>query len=199
MRLLETIATQKVIAIARGQDADTAPALLDALLRGGLSILEITVEGESGVGGIGAVAGGDATIGAGTVTTVESAERAVEAGAEFLVSPHVDETLLDWARRNDIPLIPGGLTPTEIASAASHRPPAVKLFPASLGGPGYLRTLLGPYPDLALIPTGGIDGDNAAEYLAAGAVAVGVGGWLTSPDDLSVVTDRAELLRSKVV
>lgn len=199
MKLPEAITGQKVIAVARSQDADTVAVLLDALQRGGVSVLEVTVEAESGFAAMSAVAGGDATIGAGTITTVAQAERAVDAGAEFLVTPHLDETLLDWSQRNGVPLIPGGLTPTEIASAWSHGPPAVKLFPASLGGPGYLRSLLGPYPGLRLIPTGGVDATNVAEYLAAGALAVGVGGWLTSHDDPSVVAERAALLRSQVV
>lgn len=199
MKLPEAITGQKVIAVARSQDAGTAAVLLDALQRGGVSVLEVTVEAESGFAAMSAVAGGDATIGAGTITTVAKAERAVDAGAEFLVTPHLDETLLDWSQRNGVPLIPGGLTPTEIASAWSHGPPAVKLFPASLGGPGYLRSLLGPYPGLRLIPTGGVDATNVAEYLAAGALAVGVGGWLTSHDDPSVVAERAALLRSQVV
>lgn len=199
MKLPEAITGQKVIAVARSKDADTVAVLLDALQRGGVSVLEVTVEAESGFAAMSAVAGGDATIGAGTITTVAQAERAVDAGAEFLVTPHLDETLLDWSQRNGVPLIPGGLTPTEIASAWSHGPPAVKLFPASLGGPGYLRSLLGPYPGLRLIPTGGVDATNVAEYLAAGALAVGVGGWLTSHDDPSVVAERAALLRSQVV
>lgn len=86
-----------------------------------------------------------------------------------------------------------------MAGAWNLGTPAVKLFPASVGGPGYLRSLLGPFPDLRLIPTGGVDGDNIVDYLQAGAVAVGVGSWLTSHTDLTEVTARAAQLRSKVV
>jgi 2-dehydro-3-deoxyphosphogluconate aldolase/(4S)-4-hydroxy-2-oxoglutarate aldolase len=139
------------------------------------------------------------TVGAGTVITVDEAVDAVSAGASFLVSPHLDRRLLEWARANEIAFLPGGLTPTEIASAWGRGAAAVKVFPASVGGPGYLRSLLAPYPDLILVPTGGVDGDNVAAYLAAGAAAVGVGGWLTSHADLDVVIARARLLLAQVV
>lgn len=152
-----------------------------------------------GLDAIAAIAGGETTVGAGTVVSVGQAGQAVDAGAEFLVSPHLDPELLEWAVAHDIPLIPGALTPTEIVAARRHDPPAVKVFPAHVGGPQYLRSLLAPYPDLQLIPTGGVNGDNAAEYLAAGAAAVGVGGWLTGLADLDVVTERAGQLMSQVV
>jgi 2-dehydro-3-deoxyphosphogluconate aldolase/(4S)-4-hydroxy-2-oxoglutarate aldolase len=138
-------------------------------------------------------------VGAGTITSTDQAEVAVEAGAAFLVSPHLDRVLIDWAQTEQVALVPGGLTPTEVWGAWSLGPPAVKVFPASVGGPGYVKSLLGPFPDLGLIPTGGIDEDNIVDYLKAGAVAVGVGAWLTSHSDLAEVTSRAERLRSKVV
>lgn len=116
-----------------------------------------------------------------------------------MVTPHLDVDLLEWAQTNEVDMIPGALTPSEIFAARQYQPPAVKLFPAHLGGPEYLSSLLGPYPDLALIPTGGVTGDNARSFLEAGAVAVGVGGWLTSHSELSVVTERARQLASQVV
>lgn len=194
MKLPQSIIDGRVIPVARGLDGSTAPNMVAALEAGGISVIEITVEGSGGLEAIAAVSGGDSLVGAGTITSVSQAERAVDAGAEFLVSPHFDVELLTWATMRAVPLIPGAFTPTEVSGAWSHRPPGVKIFPASLGGPGYLRSLLGPFPDLLMIPTGGIDADNAADYLAAGAVAVGVGGWLTSHGDLDEVTRRARLL-----
>lgn len=197
--LPDAIGTERVIPVARGLDGSTAPALAEALLEGGLSSLEVTVEGPGGIDALESLSDRGVTAGAGTVVSVDQAVAATAAGARFLVSPHLDIELVEWAQNHDVPLIPGALTPTEVATAWRRRPPAVKIFPAHLGGPDYLKSLLGPYPDLALIPTGGVDGDNAGAYLAAGAVAVGVGGWLTGHADLSEVTRRARLLVSRVV
>lgn len=185
--------------MARGLDGSTAPELARALLEGGLSTIEVTVEGSGGIEAIEALRDADMTVGAGSVMSVDQGMAAVAAGARFLVSPHFDEDLATWARANDVPFVPAAFTPTEIAVAWRHRPPAVKVFPAHLGGPVYLKSLLGPYPDLALIPTGGVDGDNATSYLSSGAVAVGVGGWLTGHTDPSEVTRRARQLTSLVV
>jgi len=192
------ILEERIVPVARGLDAISAPVLVSALLAGGISTIEITVEGRSGLGAIEAVAGGPATVGAGTIVTVSDAADAMAAGATFLVSPHTDQALAEWASENGAALIPGALTPTEVAAAWLHRPAALKLFPASLGGPEYLSALLGPFPDLALIPTGGIDGDNAAAFIQAGAVAVGVGAWLTGSGDMDLVTERAARLREVV-
>ena len=199
MSLPAVILEERVIPVARGLDATTAPALAQALGAGGIHSIEITFEAPGGLEAIAAVADGDLVVGAGTIVSVDGADRAVEAGARFLVSPHLDVALLEWAADNDVPLVPGALTPTEIVVASSHDPPAVKLFPASAVGPGYVGSLLGPYPDLALIPTGGVDAANIAAFLEAGAVAVGVGGWLTAHPDMSTVTARAIELRSRVV
>lgn len=199
MRLPKVVLAQRIVPVARGLDTTRAPTLVKALAAGGLHSIEVTVEAAGGLEAIAAIAGGETTVGAGTVVSVRQAGQAVDAGAEFLVSPHFDPELLEWAVAHDIPLIPGALTPTEIVAVRRHDPPAVKVFPAHVGGPEYLRSLLSPYPDLRLIPTGGVNGDNAAEYLAAGAAAVGVGGWLTGPADLDLVTERAGQLLSQVV
>jgi 2-dehydro-3-deoxyphosphogluconate aldolase / (4S)-4-hydroxy-2-oxoglutarate aldolase len=193
MSLPDVICRERVIPVARGLDATSAPRMVDALLAGGINTIEITVEAPGGMDAIASVASRLA-VGAGTVVSVGQALSAVAAGATFLVCPHVDEELLAWASASAVPLIPGAFTPTEIATAHRHRPPAIKVFPASIGGPGYVRSLLGPYPDLELIPTGGVDADNIAGYLAAGAVAAGVGGWLTGLEDHAEVTRRAARL-----
>ncbi|MFZ0015468.1 MAG: bifunctional 4-hydroxy-2-oxoglutarate aldolase/2-dehydro-3-deoxy-phosphogluconate aldolase [Acidimicrobiia bacterium] len=160
-----------------------------------MNTIEITVEGPGGLEAVATVAGGDVAVGAGTVTTVSQARQAVEAGAVFLVCPHLDPELMAWAADRGTPLIPGAWTPSEIAAAGKHEPPAVKLFPANVGGPDYVKTLLGPYPNLRLIPTGGVTAQNAGDYLSAGAVAVGVGSWLTRLDDEAETIRRARLLR----
>lgn len=199
MTLPPTVLTEKVIPVARGLDAGSAPELARALSAGGIHTLEITVEGGRGIEAIAAASGSDMTVGAGTVVSITQAERAIDAGAEFLVSPHLDPDLLQWALGREVVMIPGGLTPTELFMAWGHQPSAVKVFPAHIGGPEYVKSLLGPYPDLALIPTGGVDADNAAAYLEAGAVAIGVGGWLTAHQDMGTVTERAGRLLAEVV
>ncbi len=194
-----SIAAEKVIPVARGLDGSNAPALARALGEGGLTTIEVTVEGTGGLEALESLRDSDMTVGAGSVRGLEQARAAVAAGAEFLVSAHLDTAIAGWARENDVPYLPGALSPTEIAAAWSLGPPAVKVFPAQLGGPAYVRSLLGPFPDLALIPTGGVDGGNAGAYLEAGAVAIGVGGWLTSHSDLSLVAARATEIVSRVV
>jgi len=199
MTLPGAILEQRVIPVARGLDARSAPTLVEALRAGGISSIEITVEGSGGFEAIAAASGGDLVVGAGTITTIDQAERAVAAGASFLVTPHLDVELISWAAARAVAMVPGALTPTEVMTAWRHRPPAVKLFPAHLGGPDYLTSLRGPLPDVALIPTGGVDAGNIAAYLDAGAVAVGVGGWLTAHEDPGVVTERAVELMGQVV
>jgi 2-dehydro-3-deoxyphosphogluconate aldolase/(4S)-4-hydroxy-2-oxoglutarate aldolase len=195
--LPEVVLAQRVIPVARGLDAHSAPPLAGALLEGGIGSLEITVEGSGGIEAIAAVAGAS-LVGAGTIITLAQAEAAVAAGARFLVTPHVDVAILDWAQERGVPALPGAMTPTEIAVAVRHGAVAVKIFPAHVFGPDYLRSLRGPYPGLQAVPTGGIDAGNAADYIAAGAVAVGVGSWLTGVSDLAEVTRRAEILRLAV-
>ena len=199
MTLPGPVLEQKVIPVARGLDARSAPIVAEALRAGGISCIEVTVEGEGGFDAIDAIAGGDMIVGAGTILTIQQARRAVAAGASFLVMPHLDIELIGWASAHAVPLVPGALTPTEVVTAWRHQPPAVKVFPAHIGGPEYLKSLRGPFPDLALVPTGGIDAGNVSAYLEAGAVAVGVGGWLTGHDDPALITRRAiELLRQVV-
>lgn len=198
MRLPEVVLDERIVPVARGLDPTSAPGLVAALDEGGIHSVEITVEGEGGFAAIESVSATGVAVGAGTVLGIAEADRAVESGATFLVSPHLEPELVSWAIERGVPIVPGGLTPTEIVSAWKLGPPAVKVFPASVGGPAYLRSLLGPYPDLQLIPTGGVSVDNIDQFLEAGAVAVGVGGWLTGLDDLAEVTRRATLLKSAI-
>lgn len=115
-------------------------------------------------------------IGAGTVLTVEDARRAVDAGAEYLVSPGFDESVHRWARDHRVLHIPGVMTPTEVARAMGAGARLIKLFPAGPLGVGYLRQLLGPFPEAEFVATGGVDEDNVGRFLAAGAAAVAIGG-----------------------
>ena len=174
-----------VVAIARRLDVTAVPAIVDALVEGGIRAFELTLNDPQDdalraiqaasrhVGG-----GSPIAIGAGTVLSVEAAGRAIDAGATFLVSPHFDPEIVGWAVERGIPMLPGAATPTEVLAAWRAGAAAVKVFPASALGPSFLRELRGPFPDIPLQPTGGITVENAADYIRAGAIAVGMGSWL---------------------
>ncbi len=148
------IREQRLIAVARGVTGDTAAVLAEALMDGGIGILEITVEEEAGMGALARLKGSDLLIGAGTVTAIGQAAAAIDAGASFLVSPHHDPSLSAWAANRGVPFIAGALTPTEIHAAWDSSVAAVKVFPASVGGPDLIRAVKAPFPDIDLIPTG---------------------------------------------
>jgi 2-dehydro-3-deoxyphosphogluconate aldolase/(4S)-4-hydroxy-2-oxoglutarate aldolase len=125
-------------------------------------------------------------VGAGTVTDADTARRAVDAGAEFIVTPCLVPEVIDAARRADIAVLPGALTPTEVLNAFRLGGDMVKVFPAqSVGGAAYLRALRGPFPEIPLVPTGGVTLENVRDMFGAGAVAIGVGIELISRDALA--------------
>jgi len=170
MSVLEQIAAQRFVAILR------RPVDLDAiaaeLVEAGIQVLEITLDTPDALDAI-ADWRERATVIAGTVRTVGDAEAAVDAGARAVVSPVTVRDILDWCSERDVPVVPGALTPTEVETAWQLGASMVKVFPAGLGGPTYVRSLLGPLSDVPLIVTGGVTPENAPEFLAAGAVAVG--------------------------
>jgi 2-dehydro-3-deoxyphosphogluconate aldolase/(4S)-4-hydroxy-2-oxoglutarate aldolase len=125
---------------------------------------------------------GDAVVGAGTVLEADQARRAVEAGARFVVSPACLPELGAVCRELSVPLFLGAYTPTEIVAARRAGATAIKLFPAAVGGPEYLKQLRGPLPDVPFVPSGGIDGQSARAFLDAGAIAVYAGSSLAPPD-----------------
>lgn len=125
-------------------------------------------------------------VGAGTVTDGETAKRAVDAGAEFIVTPCLVPEVIDAALRADVAVLPGALTPTEVYDAFRKGGAMVKVFPAqNVGGAAYLRALRGPFPEIPLVPTGGVTLDNVREMFEAGAAAVGVGSEMISKDALA--------------
>jgi 2-dehydro-3-deoxyphosphogluconate aldolase/(4S)-4-hydroxy-2-oxoglutarate aldolase len=169
------IADAGLVAILRAPTAASFAAVADVLVAAGVHALEITLTSH---GALEAIAGlrrqlpETIRIGAGTVLTDDDAKAAVDAGASFLVSP------ASVAITTDVPFYPGTFSPTEVLAAHRAGAPLIKLFPAGGLGPGYLRDLRGPLPDVRIMPTGGIGLDDIAKWLEAGAVAVGVGGPL---------------------
>lgn len=175
----ERVRRERVLAIVRseGSLASTVEALWDR----GIKLVEIALSSEQALETIRRLAG-IGTIGAGTVRTRFDAERALDAGASFLVSPGTDPDLVGWASENDVPHLPGVFTATEIEKALRLGAGPLKLFPANVAGPAYVAALLAPFPDVELVPTGGVTLDNAADYLASGATAVALGSALVGSD-----------------
>ncbi len=173
----EALITGGVVAVLRAPSADEFAAIAETLVGAGVTGIEVTLTSRGAVEAIARLTREwpEAVIGAGTVLTAEQAEASIEAGAKFLVSPALDLDLV--GRQGGVPFYPGGLTPSEIL-AASRVAPLVKLFPASAVGPGYVKDLHGPLPDVRIMPTGGIAIDDITAWLRAGASVVGLGGPL---------------------
>lgn len=180
MDVLPVIREDKVVAVIRAERVPDPGGLVVALAEAGIRAVEFTFTIPEVAGVIRAAsASADGLVGAGTVLTRRQAEEALESGARFLVAPTLAPQLLEAA--GDIPVVLGAFTPTEIQAAVEAGAAAVKLFPARIGGPAYLKDLAGPFPHLALIPSGGVTVGNAKEYLDAGAIAVYAGSSLAPP------------------
>lgn len=165
-----------IVGILRGCPADHATRVAAAAAEAGLIALEVTLDSEDALAQIRSIAGLGPTVGVGTVTDAGQVGPAVEAGARFVVSPIVDPDVITECAQRGVPCLPGAATPTEIHHALELGATGVKVFPAlQLGGPGYLRAIRGPLGHPPLVPTGGVDLGNAADFLDAGAVALGVG------------------------
>lgn len=198
---LATIRADRIVAIVRVDRPDDGIA--EALAAGGIRAIEVSLLSRGALPAIAHWAdryGNALVIGAGTVVTAEQACAAVSVGARYLVSPCYDEEVDAEARAAGVLYVAGALTPTEVqrALAAGHQ--LVKLFPAERLGPGYVRDLLGPFPHAALVPTGGIDLDNARAFLDAGAAAIAVGSSLVrvgvSDEELAETAARFRRLTS---
>ena len=173
-----------IVPVVRAAAVDEATRAVEAICAGGIPIVEITMTVPDAITVIRQVArqyGKDVLLGAGTVTTAHQAEQCIAAGAEFIVSPGLSFPVLAAAQACGKLAIPGALTPTELMNAQQNGAKLIKVFPCgNVGGPKYLKSLRGPFPDAALIPTGGVNISNAAEFIAAGAFALGVGAELVN-------------------
>ena len=173
-----------IVPVIRADSADTALRIVDALVAGGIRTLEITMTVPDAIGAIKAVAdrfGSSVLLGAGTVTSRALAEGSLDAGAEFLVTPCVVPDVIAVAKERGVAVLPGAMTPTEVFTAWSSGGDIIKIFPASnVGGASYLKALKGPFPQIPLCPTGGVNLQTIGEFVKAGASAVGVGGELVS-------------------
>jgi 2-dehydro-3-deoxyphosphogluconate aldolase/(4S)-4-hydroxy-2-oxoglutarate aldolase len=174
----------RIVAILRRTEASAAVATAQALLAGGIDSLEVTCDSPGAFEMIAAIAqalGEDVLVGAGTVLDESMAQSALDAGARFLVSPHLDAPLVRTFADRGVPWIPGAFTATEVLAAWRAGAIVVKLFPAGSVGPAYIKDLRGPLRTIPLLPTGGVTADNAAAFLAAGAWGLGIGSALVDP------------------
>ncbi len=196
-----------VVAVVRVATAEVAVDVVRALAAGGVVAAEVTFTVPDADKAIAELSklnsagefGRPLVLGAGTVVTAAQARAAVDAGAEYLVSPHLSEPVMAAADQLDVAALPGALTPTEVFAAFERGADVVKVFPAARMGPKYLKDLAGPYPKIPLMPTGGVSATNVHEWVACGAVAVGVGSELVdkaavAAGDWQTLTDKAAKL-----
>ncbi|MGI5348093.1 bifunctional 4-hydroxy-2-oxoglutarate aldolase/2-dehydro-3-deoxy-phosphogluconate aldolase [Streptomyces sp. CA-250714] len=192
---------QRVFAIVRADSYEKATATADILLAAGLTSLEISLTTPYALDAISTLrreTGDDSVIGAGTVLDSASARLAVDAGARFLVSPNLDEEVIRTGHRYGVPVFPGVATPTEMVRALELGADGLKLFPASQYGPGWLRNVRAALPQAPVLPTGGVTVESAPEWIAAGAVACGMGSALTEGDDRETVAKRVTDLLQRI-
>ncbi len=203
---VEEVEKLGVVAIIRMPDPAALRAVVDALAEGGVRALEVTMTVPRAIESIAEIAPtlpAGFLFGAGTVLDAATVHRAVDAGAQFIVSPVFRREVINAAHEKGVPVMPGCFTPTEILEAWDMGADLVKVFPATSVGPGYLKDIRGPLPQVKLMPTGGVTIDNAGDWLRAGAVAVGVGSALVdtkaiAAKQFNVIADNARRIVANV-
>jgi 2-dehydro-3-deoxyphosphogluconate aldolase/(4S)-4-hydroxy-2-oxoglutarate aldolase len=204
--MMELIQTTGAIAIMRAKSSDQLLAAADAIRAGGVQVIEVTMTTPGALDVIRQATeryGADVLFGVGSVLDPESARAAILAGAQFVVSPTLNLKTIELCHRYAIPVVPGAYTPTEILTAWEAGADMVKVFPASIGGPAYLKAVKAPLPQIKLVPVGGVNLDNTADFIRAGAEVVGVGSALVSQKlleagDFATLTERARRLCQEV-
>lgn len=200
-KIFDRIVQTGVVAVVRTPGAAAAIAAIEALERGGLLVVEITLTTEGAIRAIEKLAdrlGERILLGAGTVLDPETARIAMLAGAEFIVTPSLNPATIEMSLRYSKPVIPGALTPTEVLAAWQAGATAVKVFPCNaLGGASYLRALKGPFPQIELIPSGGVNLETTPQLLQAGACAVAAGAELV--DAATIASGDFQVLERRAV
>ena len=198
--VIQRIRDTGLIPVVRAESAELAMRAVEAIKTGGVDVVEVTMTVPGAIDVIAKLAatfGTEVLIGAGTVLDPDIANRCVQAGAQFIVSPALNEETIAFCGRNDVAVFPGALTPTEVVHAWNAGADAVKVFPAgAVGGASYLKALKAPLPQIELVPTGGVSLKTAADFIKAGAMALGVGADLVDLKALrenhdEVITERA--------
>ena len=193
-------------AVIRAKSSDHLMQVAEAIKQGGIDVIEVTMTTPNALDVIEEASekyGDEVLIGVGTVLDSETCRLAILAGAEFVVGPCLDRDMIEMAHRYDKPILPGAFTPTEIKQAWDWGADMVKVFPAEVGGPTYFKSILGPLPQIRLVPTGGVDIDTTPAFLRAGAVALCAGSALVDSKAVAegrfdVVTDTARRFREAI-
>ncbi|NEN82964.1 bifunctional 4-hydroxy-2-oxoglutarate aldolase/2-dehydro-3-deoxy-phosphogluconate aldolase [Paenibacillus elgii] len=199
---LQLIEKVKIVAIVRGVEERHIEGLADALVSGGVPVMEVTLNTPGALGMIERLQarfGERMYIGAGTVVDVDDARQALEAGASYLVTPNTDEQVIRYAAERGVPIFPGAMTPTEVVKAWKAGATAVKIFPGASLGIGYFKELMGPLNHIPMMAVGGVNEDNIAEFMKIGCYGVGIGGSLVNLKEIAAgnfgwVRDKAARL-----
>src|SRR5699024_10836138 len=179
INIMKKLQEEKLIAVIRGQTKEEATGIIDAAISGGLKVFEVTHTTPKATEIIMEIKDKGIIIGAGTVLDQETASMSINAGAEFIVSPHFDLGISKLCNRYSIPYLPGCMTITEMVKALESGVDIVKLFPTNNLNPSIIKSIKGPLPHIEIMPTGGINLENFIDYLKEGAYAVGIGSELT--------------------
>ena len=204
--LLDALKTACVVAIIRAKESSHVIQAADALEKGGVRCIEVTMNTPGALDHIRELSAHNKEgmfFGAGTVTSKEAAVQSIKAGAQFVVTPYTRRDVIDVARDHDIPVFSGALTPGEVAQAWEWGADVVKVFPAEMFGPAYIKALLAPLNHIPLMPTGGVTPENAADWLKAGAYMLGVGSALynasvAAEGRFDKITENAQRLMAEV-
>ncbi|MEX1063220.1 MAG: bifunctional 4-hydroxy-2-oxoglutarate aldolase/2-dehydro-3-deoxy-phosphogluconate aldolase [Balneolaceae bacterium] len=204
--IITVIEEKKLVAVVRVDDPDDLINVSEALLKGGVSIIELTMTIPGALGKISELReklGDSILVGMGSVLDAQTARNAMDAGSQFIVSPVMRPEIIDAAHENDVPVSVGAYTPTEILEASDRGADVVKIFPANQLGPSYIKAVRAPMPHLKLLPTGGVSSDNIHLWLEAGTFALGVGSALVDmkairEKNFDLLTEKARVLTEKV-
>ena len=182
--ILKTLKETGVVAVIRAEKSEDLIDVAKALNEGGVRCVEITMTVPNAIDVIEKASreldGEGVVIGVGTVIDVATSRAAIQAGASYVVSPVLKQEIIAQCNQDDVPVMPGAMTPTEILTAWEYGADIVKVFPAGVGGPGFFKALKGPLPQIEIMPTGGVNTETTPQFIKAGACAVGVGGELAS-------------------
>ncbi len=203
---IETICKSGVIAIMRAKSSDQLLTAADAIKAGGVNAIEVTMTTPGALSVVSRAVekyGSEVLFGVGSVLDAESARAAILSGAQFVVCPTLSVTTIEICKRYSIPVMPGAFTPTEILTAWEAGADIVKVFPASVGGPAYIKAVKAPLPQIRLMPVGGVDLDTTADFIRAGCEVVAVGSALVAQKlldarDFKTITERARRFREEV-
>ncbi|MBF8435570.1 bifunctional 2-keto-4-hydroxyglutarate aldolase/2-keto-3-deoxy-6-phosphogluconate aldolase [Halanaerobiaceae bacterium Z-7014] len=194
-----------VVAVIRADKIETAEQIVEAIVEGGITAIEVTMTVPNAFDLIKKLSkkyqGSDVLVGAGSVTDAVSAKNSIDAGAKYIVGPTFDQDVVNICNEFQVPVIPGAMSPTEVVNAMKAGADIVKIFPATLFGPKIIKAIKGPIPHAPLLPTGGVNLDNVQDWFEAGACAVGVGsalskGWKEGKFDQ--ITEQAKQFKEKV-